>query len=499
MLFSSVFSAAASALFFSMSLVQAAPTAGGSLAVTNGDLVTFSYSTTDPNEKNWIGVYHASGGGPVNGEKVSESLIWDWAPANQGTLRLDVTTFEPGQYVAFFLARDGYKSLASPVNFNVPKPAPQQLSFIISQMTLHNARQKDAYTAKLAGLVAGGNGGVRFAKESGASWVQVSADGTLSGTPSGSDGDANVVVSATAGGAKSTLKINIPVKKTGTPLVSQFRVMTFNLWIGGTRVNNYHNKQIKFLVESNVDIVGVQEATGDHPKRIANALGWYYYSGGDLGIISRYPIVAEHGHVSASIGVRIALDGTATQINFWDAHLSAYPYGPYDFCVDNRDINYVIRREGESGRTQQVIDTLKAMAPQIAAANNVPVILMGDTNAPSHLDWTNEARDLHCGFGGVPWPTSVKPMEAGLIDSFRVAHPDPVAVPGNTWSPLYPFADGATGRPEPQDRIDIIYHAGKLAVVDSQVVFVGTPKLYGQHQNNEWTSDHAAVITTYRL
>ncbi|KAK6359197.1 hypothetical protein TWF696_000361 [Orbilia brochopaga] len=504
MLFSSIFSAAASALLFSTSLVQAAPApapsdpalaAGGTLAVIAGDLVTLSYSTNDPADNNWIGIWHANGG-PVGEVKVDPSLTWSYVKAAKGTLHLDVSGFEGGQYRAFFLSRDGYRSLANPVTFNVPGQAPQGFSFVTGAITLQNARQRDAYTARLAGLVSGAKGGVQFSKSSGPQWVQVSADGVLSGRPDAS-GTANVVVRATSGGATTNLQINIPVRRAGTPLVSEIRVLTFNLWIGGTHVSNYHNKQIKFILEQNIDILGVQESTGAHATRIAKALGWWVYEAGDLGIISRYPIVEEYGHISASIGVRIALDGAAKQINFWDAHFSAYPYGPYDLCFDKQSVDFAMKREASSGRAQQVADTLKAMAPQIAAANNIPVILMGDTNAPSHLDWTD--RNKHCGYGNVPWPTSVKPLQAGLIDSFRAVHPDPAAVPGTTWSPIYPFNEGTTGKVEPQDRIDIIYHAGSMTPIDSRVVMAGNPRPYGQHGNNEWTSDHAAVLTTYRL
>ncbi|KAF3909959.1 hypothetical protein ABW20_dc0106064 [Dactylellina cionopaga] len=503
MLFSSLVSAALSALILSpMSIVRAAPTAEGALAVVKDEPLTIAYSTSDPFSTNWIGLYHASGGAPVNGEVVSASEVWQYAPQAKGTVVLNTEGLTPGKYVAYFLARDGYKSLSKPVDVTIKGDiAPVKFGFIVSSITSPNARQGSAFQFKISGLLVGGEN-VNFQKWDGADWVEVSSDGVISGTPGKADVTSTITVRATAGDRSvSDLKVTIPVRNSGTPLVADLRIMTFNMWVGGTHVKDFHNKQVRFIVNTNADIIGLQEATGGHPKRLADALGWYFWQPpkGDLGVISKYPIVADYGLANASGGVRIALDGEASQINFWNVHFGYTPYGPYDFCFDKMAVEKVLQREAESGRTPQVVDTIKAMGPQLAASNKIPVVMVGDTNAPSHLDWTESLRAKNCGYANVPWPTSIEPTKAGLIDSFRVAHPNPATFQGTTWSPLYPFNQGSTGKPEPQDRIDFIYHKGKLTVVDSQVLVVGSPKPSGSHQNNDWTSDHAAVITTYKL
>ncbi|EWC48765.1 hypothetical protein DRE_00070 [Drechslerella stenobrocha 248] len=506
MLFTSILSTAVSALLLvPMSLVQAAPTQSGKgyLSVIRvEESVSLAYSTTDPHAKNWVGLYSASGGGPVNEVYVAPAKAWSYATAGQGNVRIDIRSLTSGKYIAFFLARDGYKWLADPVYFNIPA-AVTPFAFAAPDVTLHNARVGDAYTAKIGGLLSGSSSGaVTYTKVAGPPWVQVGADGSLQGTPGSSQADKleKVVISATSGDDKANLSVYVPVRKARSKLVTELRVVTFNLWVGGTHISNYHNKQIQFIVDTNADVIGLQEANRDHVKRLADALGWYFWSDDrELGIISRYPIVEDYGYVNLSGGVRIALDGEASQINFWNAHFTAYPYGPYDACFERKTVAKIIQREAESGRTKQVTDTINAMKDQIKAARTVPVILVGDTNAPSHLDWTEATRSRNCGYAAVQWPTSWIPTQAGLIDSFRVAHPDPVAVPGTTWSPIYPFNQGSTGKVEPQDRIDVIYHSGDLTVVDSEVLVVGKPKTFGSHQNNEWTSDHAAVIAVYKL
>lgn len=139
------------------------------------------------------------------------------------------------------------------------------------------------------------------------------------------------------------------------------------------------------------------------------------------------------------------------------------------------------------------------MAPDLEAADRTPVLLVGDFNAPSHLDWTAAAAPLHGGHGPVDWPVSRAVERAGLRDSYREAHPDQVECPGTTWSPVHPEHEDGSGRPEPQDRIDYVLHAGgRLTVLDSTTLATGriAPRPYVAA--NEWPSDHAAVVTTFR-
>ncbi|RVD89050.1 uncharacterized protein DFL_000073 [Arthrobotrys flagrans] len=503
MLFSSVLSTALPILLLTPSLISAVPMAPpaaveGTLAVVGSEELTFSYFTPDPAKNNWIGIYLASGGGPVEEKYVSYSPAWKYVPDSTGTVKVDVSSLAAGEYVAFFLAKDGYKWLAKPVYVSIEGKESAAFEFLVDKVTLQNGRQGDGYEARISGLVTAGYKPT-FEKLSGDGWVSVAADGIISGVPDRAR-DAVVTIRATIPtGQSSVLKASIPVKRSGSSLVPELKVMTFNLWWGGTYVNSYHSKQIRFIVSSNVDIIGLQEARGGHVQRLADALGWYFWQSesGDLGIISRYPIVEDYGIINASGGVRISLDGTASQINFWNMHLGYTPYGPYDFCFDKMSTEKVLQREAQSGRTPQIIDTLKAMTPHIESSWSTPVLLVGDTNAPSHLDWTEKLRSKNCGYANIPWPTSIKPLEAGLIDSFRVANPDPVKVPGVTWSPIYPYHEEGSAKLEPQDRIDFVYHTGKLQVLDSKAVVVGEPKAYGSHRDNEWTSDHAAVVTTY--
>ncbi|EJD34812.1 endonuclease/exonuclease/phosphatase family [Auricularia subglabra TFB-10046 SS5] len=476
------------------SLAVAVARASGSLKLVSGKTFTFRYSTKDKNEKNWIGLYYSSGGGPVNQKQNQDSLVWKYAPYHNGTLELDPKGLSVGTYKAFFLAKDGYQWLADPITVTNAGPA-GAVSWLVDSVRLQNARQGSSYRASVRGLVKGGSS-VTFSISNG-DWAKINNDGVITGTPGSSAKDTTFTVTAKGSDGKTdTVKVTVPVRKSGAKLVENLQVMTYNLWHGGTKVKNYHEKQVRFIATSGADLVGMQETTGGHALRLANALGWYPVQGSSAGIISRYPIEAWSNKLGHGQWARVALDGSKQLLTLFNVHLGYNPYGPYDFCFDKLSVAQTLKNEEKSKRTPQIKATVDAMKTDIARAASVPLLLTGDFNAPSHLDYTPALKSKNCGYDNVPWPTSVYPTNATLTDSFRVAHPDPVKTQGTTWSPIYLKNNN---RPEPMDRIDFIYFKGSLSVVDSKTLLVGKPKPEPDHANNEWTSDHRAVMTTFKL
>ncbi|CEJ80285.1 hypothetical protein VHEMI00479 [[Torrubiella] hemipterigena] len=255
-----------------------------------------------------------------------------------------------------------------------------------------------------------------------------------------------------------------------------------NLWVAGTPINDYHHKQVGIIAKVNPDVIALQETSRIAGQRLAKTFGYGLSWVSDTAVLSRYPLTPLNGTSWASAAL-VSFDGDANQGIFWSAYLGYDPYGPYDFCRSHMSQSQVFQREEQSGRTPQIRDIVNAMKPQISNAEAIPVFLAGDFNASSHLDWTDAARNLHCGVGYTPWPTSKIPVDAGLIDSFRHLHPSPVAYPANTWSPIHPDA--------PQDRLDFIYYAGGVTPVVSDPYLVGNNN--PGSPNNEWPS------TTLRL
>ncbi|OAA53366.1 exonuclease III [Cordyceps fumosorosea ARSEF 2679] len=401
-----------------------------------------------------------------------------------------------GTYKAYLLAEGGYRLLAKPLVVNLGSPS--DLALFTSSITTHNARRGDSFTANIGNLVnRAGDPNTRFSAPECDCWAKVDDDGIITGVPPADAHDTTIRVHVTNGKASAKLQVHIPVRKQRQPLVETLRVLSFNLWVGGQMVNNHHEKQVRFLAQSNIDIAGMQESGGGHGTRLARALGWYSWQGPTVSIITRYPIAEVLEAPNKSVAVRISLDGTANDIIFWNCHLGYDPYGPYDFCFDHMSFDQVMRREAQSGRTPEIMAIMASMQGSLANADDVPMFLTGDFNAPSHLDWIDATKDQHCGRGYTEWPTSKFPADSGLIDSYRVVHPSPVSKPGITWSPIYLENQG---RKEPLDRIDFVYHKGrKLAVEDSTALVAGKPAPQPRHADNEWTSDHKAVLTVYRF
>jgi len=87
-----------------------------------------------------------------------------------------------------------------------------------------------------------------------------------------------------------------------------------------------------------------------------------------------------------------------------------------------------------------------------------------------------------------------------MTDSYRQIYPDPASHPGITWSPIYKTWRYGDGKPEPLDRIDFVFFKSEnVRLLDADVFVVGTPAQIPLHIQNEWPSDHAAVLATFRI
>ncbi|MEU6227831.1 HAD-IA family hydrolase [Streptomyces sp. NPDC047042] len=269
----------------------------------------------------------------------------------------------------------------------------------------------------------------------------------------------------------------------------QLRVMTWNLWLGGTKIDDHRAKQLEVIAETGADVVGLQETEGTSARELAEALGWHHHQAGpNLGVISRYPITARHGDPDVGFygatGVRVRLDA-GQEVDVWSAHLDCAPYGPYEVHFSGLAAGEVIAKE--AGRLERMREILRRIGDSGACDSGVPVVLVGDFNTPSHLDWP-----------GVEWPVTKVAEEAGLRDSYREVHPDAGLEPGHTWSPVHVEHEDGSGRVEPQDRIDFVLCGGRgLRVLDSRVVVSGVARVWPEVAGNAWPSDHAAVLTTF--
>jgi endonuclease/exonuclease/phosphatase family metal-dependent hydrolase len=281
-------------------------------------------------------------------------------------------------------------------------------------------------------------------------------------------------------------------------------VVSLNTWHAGRGVEDGAAKIRKFLLEEGADLVALQETEGELGCNLAASLGWWCaQSPGSAAILSRYPITEElrlPGEMEPrAIGARVTLGEVGDRrLTIWSVHLHHEPYGPYDAMLAGLAPEAILSREHESGRVGQTAEVLAAVARGPAFADGIPIVVAGDWNSPSHLDWTPSTAPLHAGLA-IPWPATLAMERAGFRDTFREANPDPAAVPGNTWTPLFAVHEGSPHLAEPQDRIDFVFAAGTLETLRVESVVRGEPRLYPDSWKNEWPSDHAAVVAELRL
>ncbi len=267
----------------------------------------------------------------------------------------------------------------------------------------------------------------------------------------------------------------------GRPL----RVLAWNIWHGGRRKGRDVGVQrvVDVIQECNADIVLMQETYGSGP-RISARLGYeYFLRSSNLSVMSRYPITDTHRLASGFRfgGVTIELrPGTTVQAySLWINHLPSVQ-NQLAAGATGEDLGAADAKT----RGKEIDIILKQLLPHLAETPDVPVLVGGDFNSGSHLDWTEvAAQQANHGGRVVEWPVSRSMANANFVDAFRTAHPDPVQSPGLTWSPE--FRDGH------QDRIDYVYARGNnWRVLDSRVL--------SQHPDG-WPSDHAATFASMEL
>ncbi len=264
----------------------------------------------------------------------------------------------------------------------------------------------------------------------------------------------------------------------------QVKVMIFNVWLGGDQVSM--SKTLEAIRAADADIVLLQEPEGN-VRYFAEQLG-YAYAEPRQNMLSRFPIFDMTDSGGDFAYVELTPGHFAALANI---HLDWTEYGPYA-ARDGKSAEEILRTESDL-RLSGIQPYLELLEP-IAAAG-MPVILGGDFNSASDLDWTAATvGQRHQLKFPLAWPAAHAVTAAGYQDTWRTIHPDPVANPGITWSWGYPqptlWADEAL------DRIDLLF--ARNATVDNSQIVGGAQADVGIVVT-PWPSDHQAVVSTLTL
>lgn len=323
-----------------------------------------------------------------------------------------------------------------------------------------------------------------------------------------------------------------------TPTSIKIKVLQLNVWQEGTSVTGGFNGIIDAIVQSGADFITMSEVRNynnvDFSAKVVTALqtrGLTFYSFRDnnVGVLSRYPIASFKAAIFGnSFNKAIVNLNTYTQVAVYSAHLDYLNYACYlprgydgntwqKMAQPITNVNTILASNLQSNRDEEIAAFIADA--KLERDKGRIVILGGDFNEPSHLDWVNAQKNLFDHRGTiVPWQGSVALYAKGFLDSYRVKNPDPVQRPGFTWAAFNTSASLSSlvwaPDADERDRIDYIYYAdnSNRVTVDESIVFGPSGSIvFGQGYEDPtytnpfliptgtWPSDHKAVITTFSI
>ncbi|MBT6837514.1 MAG: hypothetical protein HOA61_15870 [Bacteroidetes bacterium] len=270
----------------------------------------------------------------------------------------------------------------------------------------------------------------------------------------------------------------------------ELRVMTWNIWSGGTHGNKTANFEQdtantinvqKVIEKENPDILFMQE-TYCCGMDIAKQAGYSYSWRGssNLSIHSKYPIIdtLKIYQPFNSHGVIIDVHGQHLLcVNLWLHYLPDYFQDIKKLSPDSLII-------GEGATRLKEITAILNSADSLGEILNIPIIVGGDFNSGSHLDWIESTKASHY-YKVVEWPVSKLMENRGYTDSFREAKPDPTKTLDGTWGFLF---DGIIS-----DRIDYIYYKGDNIKTKYSKIVMDDPI------DGFFNSDHRAIFSILEL
>ena len=316
----------------------------------------------------------------------------------------------------------------------------------------------------------------------------------------------------------------------------EFIVLQMNVWHEGTQVKGGFEAIADEVARLSPDIVMFSEIRNYHGKkfipRILEALkkrgaeyNGYHSDFGDCSLLTKFKILEHHPikeQRTSMSKTRIEIDGK--QVVVYACHLNY-----------TNDATFLPR--GYDGNTWKKLDAPVTDVKQIeqmmhnsfrgegirAAIKDAEneqdhiVIIGGDFNEASHLDWNEETKDLWDHNGTVVnWECSNELISRGYKDAYREIYPNPITHPGFTFP-----ADNKdvsieklAWAPDADERcrLDFVYFMPnkKLKVKDAIIVGPDCSIIRGERAKETskdkfitplgvWPTDHKAMLVTFKL
>ncbi|HMP78041.1 MAG TPA: alkaline phosphatase D family protein [Pirellulaceae bacterium] len=256
------------------------------------------------------------------------------------------------------------------------------------------------------------------------------------------------------------------------------------------------------LWQESYQLAGTEQTLG---AWVAEQLGWHHWQheSPHLAVVSRWPFVDTFFHHPwHGVGARIR-DSRAREFVVWSVWLDHRASVQWAALEDPppTDLELLACETDKSdrfGQAQRLLDYLDELGHLTL---EIPLVVGGDWNCPSDLDWT-EATGVPTKYRrALPLPVSRLVRGAGFMDTYRTVHPDPLTEPGNTWTPMWDV-DPETGQADPPERIDRIYLRNGAAPQRLHPMRAETlPRDWNDarlpRETSPFPSDHAAVLIEF--
>ncbi|NDV60532.1 endonuclease/exonuclease/phosphatase family protein [Bacteroides sp. 519] len=269
---------------------------------------------------------------------------------------------------------------------------------------------------------------------------------------------------------------------------NSFTVLQLNIWHEGSKVPDGYQGILSVLDQADADVVFLCEIRNpakfmENILKDLKAKGKQYYGetlGLSVGILSKYKpesivkscIVPGDEH-RAMLKALIPINGQP--IYFYSCHLD---YTHYECYMPRgysgttwKKIDAPVTNEAtilEANRLSYRDESIRAFIKDAEAEikKGYSIVMGGDFNEPSHLDWQADTKNLFDHNGAiVNWDCSVMLHKSGFKDAYREKHPDPIKYPGFTFPAGNKLAEEAkleilawAPEADERDRIDFIYY-----------------------------------------
>ena len=268
------------------------------------------------------------------------------------------------------------------------------------------------------------------------------------------------------------------------------KLLQWNIWHGGVHMGNNGKNRVKELIRStSADIICMQEAYGTQ-QMLADSLNFKMITASanaNLALFSRYPITkltAKEPFKSTPGIITLPNDRQILVADWWLRYAYRPEYTDY-YLNKGLDVNDWIKEDAMLGAADATVNMDTDIDP-VVKGTDMAVIVSGDFNSGSHLDWTARAAPLHNGYGPVAFPISMLMLDRGYTDTYRAINPNELSHPAGTFAAIFGHLQTS--------RIDYIYYKGTGIKPIASKIIRTAPEI-----DDVWPSDHAAVLTVFDL